>query len=165
MLVENVSLWCKRLSKKVKIQNKKRHKETQTEEKKGHRRPPVTLTFPVFSSTEDVPVSTSVSLHVHKQKYIHSSHFGTFFFFFFVHKNYKKLQKAPLNRPVVTLAAVQLANPPEPVTSTKRLSHISLLSTGASYIALHTTPRWYPPGLKNNEHWLLRLHSNYLDAF
>lgn len=112
MLVENVSLWCKRLSKKVKIQNKKRHKETQTEEKKGHRRPPVTLTFPVFSSTEDVPVSTSVSLHVHKQKYIHSSHFGTFFFFFFVHKNYKKLQKAPLNRPVVTLAAVQLANPP-----------------------------------------------------
>lgn len=62
-------------------------------------------TFPNFTSTEDVPVYTSASLcHVHKQKYIHSSHFGTVFSFFFLHKNYKKLQKAPLNRPVVTLA-------------------------------------------------------------
>lgn len=62
-------------------------------------RPP-TLTFPAFTSTEDVlTVHTSVSLlffflHVHKQKYIHSSHFGTVFFlpFFFVHK---KITKAP----------------------------------------------------------------------
>lgn len=81
-------------------------------------RPPNT-NFPVFNSTEDVPVHTSVShlFHVHKQKYIHSSHFGTVFFFFFVHKNYKKLQKAPLNRPVVTLAVgsflTQSRSPPQ----------------------------------------------------
>lgn len=84
----------------------KKKKQTKNQKEKTQKATKHT-NFPVFTSTEDVPVHTSVSLlfHVHKQKYIHSSHFGTvFFFFFFVHKNYKKLQKAPLNRPVVTLA-------------------------------------------------------------
>lgn len=49
--------------------------------------------FPTSPATEDVPVHTSASLcHVHKQKYIHSSHFGTVFSVSFIHK---KLQKAP----------------------------------------------------------------------
>lgn len=73
--------------KKVKIkQNERQKKRTQKATKHTN--------FPVFSSTEDVPVHTSVSLlfHVHKQKYIHSSHFGTVFFLFFCTQ---KLQKAP----------------------------------------------------------------------
>ena len=44
-----------------------------------------------------------------KKKYIHSSHFGTVLFFFLT-QNYKNLQKAPLNRPVVTGSAGQLAS-------------------------------------------------------
>lgn len=93
MLVENVSLWCKRLSKKVKITTDKK----QNNNKKKRTQKAAKHNVPIVSSTL-VPSHASV-FHVHKQKYIHSSHFGTFF----VHE---KLQKAPLNRPVMTLAAV-----------------------------------------------------------
>lgn len=49
-----------------------------------------------------------------------------FFFFSFLYtKNYKNLQKAPLNRPVVT---GNVGLNPTPVTSTKQLSRISPLS-------------------------------------
>lgn len=136
MLVENVLLWCKRLSKKSK--KKKKWKTTQKTQKATKH-----TNFPVFSSTEEVPVHTSVSLlfHVHKQKYIHSSHFGTVFFFFCT----QKLQKAPkstIESACGDRGCGKLANP-ELVTSTKQLSHISLLSIGAWYIVLHVKLRCY----------------------
>lgn len=85
-----------RPKKKKKPQKKKTQKATKH-----------TLTFPSFPAQKTslfTPVYRFI-FHVHKQKYIHSSHFGTVFFSFFLYtKNYKKLQKAPLNRPVVTLA-------------------------------------------------------------
>lgn len=51
--------------------------------------------------------SVSRSHHVHQQRKIHSfkSFWNSFFLFFLLHKITKELQKAPLNRPVVTGAA------------------------------------------------------------
>lgn len=76
--------------------------------------------FPVFNSTEDVPVHTSVSnlffMYINKNTFIQVI-LEQFFFSFFVHKNYKKLQKAPLNRPVATLSVgsslTQSRSPPQ----------------------------------------------------
>lgn len=75
-------------------------------------RPP-TLTFPAFTSTEDVlTVHTSVSLLFFFSMYINKNTFiqvileQFFFFLFFLYtKKLQKLQKAPLNRPAVTPAA------------------------------------------------------------
>lgn len=87
------------------MKDKKKKKAT-TSFADQHRRPPPSL--------------------VHQRKYIHSSHFGTVFFSLFLYtKNYKNLQKAPLNRPVVT---GNVGVNPTPVTSTKQLSRISPLS-------------------------------------
>lgn len=76
------------------------------DKRKGHRRPPNTLTFPSFPAQK---TSLFTLLYRFFFMYINKNTFiqvilEQFFSFFFVHKNYKKLQKAPLNRPVVTLA-------------------------------------------------------------
>lgn len=80
--------------------------------KKKDRRPPDTPAHvPVFSSAGDVPARSSVSLlSPWTSTKIHSfkSFWNSFFLLFFVHKNYKKLQKAPLNRPAVTVAVGSL---------------------------------------------------------
>lgn len=72
----------------------KKKKQTKNQKEKTQKATKHT-NFPVFTSTEDVPVHTSVSLlfHVHKQKYIHSSHFGTVFFFFFLYTKITKSSK------------------------------------------------------------------------
>lgn len=70
-----------------------------------------------------------------------------FFLFLLYTKNYKKLQKAPLNRPVVT---APVGFNPTAVTSTKQLSHIAPLSIDVWHIVVHIMPRSHPRGLSNN---------------
>lgn len=60
------------------------------------KRPPLALP----PSTEDVPVRTP---HINKNTFIQVILEQVFFSsFFYTQKNYKNLQKAPLNRPVAT---------------------------------------------------------------
>lgn len=100
---------------------------------------------------------TSTKIHSFK------SFWNSFFFSFFcTQKNYKKLQKAPLNRPVVTSAVGKLANP-EWVTSTKQLSHISykyrcMIHSSAYDAALMST--WSQKELMRS-----LFHDSYFDTF
>lgn len=162
LVVENVSLWCKRLSKKnVKKQTNIRRdtkKDKPTEEKDTqkatshaklpspppsffqHRRRPPPLPPQLYRFVFIYINKKNTFIQVILEQFFFS--FSVFFFFSLYTKNYKKLQKAPLNRPAVTGSR----SPPR-----NALSHISLLGTGASHIAPHGELRWCPPGLRKHE--------------
>lgn len=137
MLVENVLLWCKRLSKKSK---KKKKNEKQP---KRHRRPPNTLTFPSFPAQK---TSLFTLLYRFFFMYINKNTFIQVileqFFSFFCTQKLQKAPKSTIESACGDRGCGKLANP-ELVTSTKQLSHISLLSIGAWYTVLHVKLRCY----------------------
>lgn len=73
---------------------------------------------------------TCTSTKIHSFKSFWNSFFSSFFY---TQKNYKNLQKAPLNRPVAT---GKRGLNPTPVTSTKQLSRISPLSMRDTWLCI-----------------------------